>query len=204
GYIRIYNSLVYDYLYPNPSSVMAFIENHDTDRFLANGQDVDVLKQALALLLTMNRTPQLYYGTEVLMNGTKEITDGNVRKDFPGGFPGDERNAFTPEGRTEKENDMFNWMCRLLHWRQTSDCVIKGTQKQFIPYKGIYVVARQYDGKTVMTIINGRNKPAVMGVERYQEVIGGAATATDIPTGTTVNVSQDIRLSPKQVLVLEF
>ena len=32
GLNRIYNSFVYDYLYPNPSSVLAFIENHDTDR----------------------------------------------------------------------------------------------------------------------------------------------------------------------------
>ena len=66
---------------------MAFIENHDTDRFLENGKDTLALKQAYALLLTMRRIPQLYYGTEILMNGTKEITDGNVRKDFPWWFP---------------------------------------------------------------------------------------------------------------------
>ena len=95
GFNRIYNSLVYDYLYPNPSSVMAFLDNHDTDRFLGNGKDSTALKQALALLLTINRIPQLYYGTEILMNGTKEKTDGNVRRDFPGGFPGDSKNAFT-------------------------------------------------------------------------------------------------------------
>jgi glycosidase len=83
-------SLCYDYLYVTTRRhVLAFIENHDTDRFLGNGKDATMLKQALALLLTINRTPQLYYGTEVLMNGTKEVTDGNVRKDFPGGFPGD-------------------------------------------------------------------------------------------------------------------
>ena len=104
GFNRIYNGLVYDYLYENPSSVMAFIENHDTDRFLKNGCDTLALKQALSLLLTMNRTPQLYYGTEILMNGTKEKTDGNVRKDFPGGFKGDSHNAFTREGRTAEEN----------------------------------------------------------------------------------------------------
>ena len=87
GLNLLYNSFVYDYLYPNPSSVLAFIDNHDTDRFLKNGRDTLMLKQALALLFTVNRIPQLYYGTEILMNGTKEVTDGNVRKDFPGGFP---------------------------------------------------------------------------------------------------------------------
>ena len=128
GLNRLYNSFVYDYLYPNPSSVMAFIENHDTDRFLGNGKDTLALKQALALLLTVNRIPQLYYGTEVLMNGTKEVTDGNVRKDFPGGFPGDEHNAFTKEGRTKAEQSMFAWTSRLLHWRQNNDVIIKGSR----------------------------------------------------------------------------
>lgn len=87
GFNRIYNSLCYDYLYVDPSHVMAFIENHDTDRFLGEGQDTLALKQALALLLTVNRIPQLYYGTEILMNGTKSTTDGHVRRDFPGASP---------------------------------------------------------------------------------------------------------------------
>ncbi|MDA6865045.1 hypothetical protein OSL55_29000, partial [Escherichia coli] len=78
--------------------------------------DTLALKQALSLLLTINRTPQLYYGTEVLMNGIKSVTDGNVRKDFPGGWTGDKHNAFTAEGRTQAENQMFNWLSNLLHW----------------------------------------------------------------------------------------
>lgn len=204
GYNRIYNSLVYDYLYPNPSSVMAFIENHDTDRFLGNGKDSTALKQALALLLTVNRIPQLYYGTEVLMNGTKEVTDGNVRKDFPGGFDGDERNLFTAEGRTKAENAMFTWLSRLLHWRQGNDVIIKGSQKQFIPYKGVYVVARQYNGKTVMTVINGTRKEAALAVKRYAEVIGQTKQAHDVLTGSNVALDKDLKLTPRQVLVLEF
>ena len=204
GMNRVYNNFVYDYLYPNPSSVMAFIENHDTDRFLGNGKDSTALKQALALLLTVNRIPQLYYGTEVLMNGTKEVTDGNVRKDFPGGFPGDTHNAFTADGRTRAENAMFTWLSRLLHWRQGNDVVVKGTQKQFIPYNGVYVVARQYNGKNVMTIINGTKKPATMPVKRYAEVIGRATSAKDVITGNTVSLASDLQLSPRQTLVIEF
>ena len=204
GFNRIYNSLVYDYLYPNPSSVMAFIENHDTDRFLANGKDTVALKQALALLLTMNRTPQLYYGTEILMNGTKEKTDGNVRKDFPGGFPGDERNAFTAEGRTQAENTMFNWTSRLLHWRQGNEVITKGSQTQFIPYKGVYVIARQYKGKTVMTILNGKREEVTVAVKRYAEIIGDTKTAKDITNGRNVAIGEDFKLRPRQTMVLEF
>lgn len=204
GMNRIYNNFVYDYLYPNPSSVMAFIENHDTDRFLGNGKDSTALKQALAILLTVNRIPQLYYGTEVLMNGTKEVTDGNVRKDFPGGFPGDERSAFTAEGRTRAENAMFTWLSKLLHWRQGNDVIVKGKQTQFIPYNGVYVIARQYNGKTVMTVVNGTRKQSALAVKRYAEVIGANTAATDVLTGKTVPLTDDVQLAPRDVMVLEF
>ena len=203
GFNRIYNNFVYDYLYPNPSNVMAFLENHDTDRFLGEGKDTVALKQALALLLTVNRTPQLYYGTEVLMNGTKHITDGNVRKDFPGGFPGDTKNCFTREGRTQAENAMFDWLSRLLHWRQGNDVIIKGKQTQFIPFNGIYVIARQYNGKTVLTILNGNRKQADMQLDRYAEVIGNATAAKDVITGRTVKLDKKLSLKSRQTLIIE-
>ncbi|MBR6276170.1 MAG: glycoside hydrolase family 13 protein [Prevotella sp.] len=204
GLNRLYNSFVYDYLYPNPSSVMAFIENHDTDRFLGNGKDSLMLKQALALLLTVNRIPQLYYGTEILMNGTKEVTDGNVRKDFPGGFPGDSHNAFTREGRSRAEQSMFQWLSRLLHWRQNNPVITRGRQTQFIPFEGVYVIARQYEGKTALTVLNGTSKPATMQVKRYGEVIGSTTRARDVLTGRYYDLSGDLTLKPRQSLVLEY
>lgn len=204
GMNRVYNTLCYDYLYANPSSVLAFIENHDTDRFLRNGTDTLALKQALALLLTINRTPQLYYGTEILMNGTKEVTDGNVRKDFPGGFPGDKANCFTAEGRTRAQNDMFNWLSRLLHWRQGNEAIIHGKQVQFTPRKGVYVIARQAKGQSVLTVVNGTSKPARMEVRRYAEIIGQATEATDILTGRKVALDKDVALQPRETLVLSF
>ena len=204
GFNRLYNSFVYDYLYPNPSSVMAFLENHDTDRFLGNGKDTLALKQGLALLLTVNRIPQLYYGTEVLMNGTKEVTDGNVRKDFPGGFPGDTHNCFTKEGRSKAEQAMFSWLSRLLHWRQGNDVIIKGKQIQFTPFNGIYVIARQYKGKTALTVLNGTSKPATFDVSRYAEVIGKTAKAKDILTNRYFDLSKNQELKPRQSLILEF
>lgn len=204
GWNRIYNSLCYDYLYTDPSSVMAFIENHDTDRFLGNGKDSTALKQAYALLLTMKRIPQLYYGTEILMNGTKEKTDGNVRQDFSGGFPGDKVNKFKNEGRTKAENAMFDWTSRLLHWRQNNDVIINGSQTQFIPQHGVYVLARQHNGKTVLTILNGKKADNQVDVARYAEVIGSHTTATDVLTGATVDLTKNIPLVQRQAMVLSF
>ena len=204
GMNRIYNVLCYDYLYANPKNVMAFIENHDTDRFLGEGQDTLALKQALALLLTINRTPQLCYGTEVLMNGTKAKTDGYVRQDFPGGWAGDTNNAFTEEGRTKTQNDIFHWTSRLLHWRKGNEVITKGSQTQFYTYNGIYVIARQYNGKNVMTIINGQKEAGELNVKRYTEIIGNAEKATDVTTGCNVAINQNIKLRPRQTMVLEF
>lgn len=204
GMNRIYENFVYDYLYPNPSSVMAFVENHDTDRFLGNGRDTAALKQAMAILLTVKRIPQLYYGTEILMNGTKEKTDGYVRKDFPGGFPGDDHNAFTAGGRTPEENDMFTWLSRLLHWRQGNDVITKGSQTQFIPYNGVYVIARRYNGKNVMTVVNGTSRTTEFAVKRYAEVIGHNTEAKDVLTDRTVSLTDDTQLEPRKVMILEF
>ena len=204
GYNRLYISFVYDYLYENPNSVMAFLDNHDTNRFLEDGHDALALKQGLALLLTIPRIPQLYYGTEIMMNGTKRVTDGNVRKDFPGGFPGDTRSAFTAEGRTQAENDMYNFLSRLLHWRHGNEVITKGQMTQFIPHNGIYVITRRLNGRTVMTILNGTSKPATMEVKRYEEVIGNTKTAVDVPTGRNIDLSHDLILTPRETLVLEF
>ena len=207
GLNRLYNSFVYDYLYEDPTHVMAFIDNHDTDRFLGNGHDSLALKQALALLLTVRRIPQIYYGTEIMMNGTKEITDGHVRKDFPGGFPGDKHNAFTRQGRTRAQQSMFNWLSRLLHWRRGNETIIRGYQTQFIPYNGIYAVTRRWHRNTVMTILNGTTQDAVLDISRYQELFDDGQDVSrvqDIPTGRYYDLTKNLTLKPRQTLVLEF
>jgi glycosidase len=207
GLNRLYNSFVYDYLYEDPTHVMAFIDNHDTDRFLGNGHDSLALKQALALLLTVRRIPQIYYGTEIMMNGTKEKTDGHVRKDFPGGFPGDKHNAFTRQGRTRAQQSMFNWLSRLLHWRRGNETIIRGYQTQFIPYNGIYVVTRRWHRNTVMTILNGTTQDAVLDISRYHELFDDGQDVSrvqDIPTGRYYDLTKNLTLKPRQTLVLEF
>ena len=147
-------------------------------------------------------------GTEILMDGTKEITDGNVRKDFPGGFPGDTQDCFTAAGRTEAQQQMFQWLSNLLHWRQGNETIIRGYTTQFCPWNGVYVMARRLHRNTVITVINGTSKPSVLDVARYAELLDTAGTATslkaiDIPTGAAFNLSHDIPLAPFQALVLE-
>lgn len=204
GFNKVYNNFVYDYLYPNPSSVMAFLDNHDTDRFLGEGKDTLALRQALAVLLTCNRIPQLYYGTEILMNGTKRITDGYVRQDFPGGWEGDKKNAFTGEGMTRTEMTAFRWLQKLLKWRRGNAVIAKGKQTQWCPVGGVYVLCRQHEGKTVMTIVNGRNSESTFRAKRYVEAVPQGTVARDVLTGHRYNLSEDFPLKTRQTLVLEF
>lgn len=213
GMNRIYHVLCYDYLYKNPSMALAFIDNHDVNRFLADFNTYDgqrrehlmaCMKCALALLLTIPRLPQLYYGTEILMYGTTGITDGMVRRTFPGGFPRDERNAFTAKGRTKEQNGMFRWLRRLLQWRKGNDIIAYGTTRQFIPLDGIYVVARIHRQGTVMTIVNGSDHAATFRPEHYAEVTGNTKTAGDIITGRSFCLTKPTKMAPRKVAIIYF
>jgi hypothetical protein len=82
--------------------------------------------------------------------------------------------------------------------------ITKGSQTQFIPYKGVYVIARQYKGKTALTVLNGTSRPATLEVERYAEVIGTATKAKDILTNHYYDLSKNVELKPRQSLVLEY
>ncbi|WP_073401930.1 glycoside hydrolase family 13 protein [Bacteroides luti] len=203
GLNRIYNNFVYDYLYPNPLSVMAFLDNHDTNRFLEDGNDIAELKQAVTLLLTIPRIPQLYYGTEIMMNGRKNVSDGYVRKDFPGGWAGDAQNAFTREGRTPIQNEIFDYISKLLHWRKDNAVISEGTMKHFIPQNGIYVYVRSFEGKAAMVILNGTNKEQVLPIKHYNEVLNNATTGKDIISEKNIDLTKDITLNPKQSMIIE-
>lgn len=212
GMNRVYHALCYDYLYREPQMVMSFIDNHDVNRFLGDFDTYDSLRQqrliacmkcALALLLTVPRLPQLYYGTEVLMHGTTAVSDGYVRRPFPGGFSGDTNNAFTSAGRTDEQNRMYRWLRRILHWRRGCNIVAYGDTRQFLPHNGIYVVARIHHEGTVLTVVNGNDHAAIFTPSHYSEVINGAPTARDVTTGRNVNLAKPMRMSPRKVMILE-
>ena len=203
GLDRIYNNFVYDFLYPNPLSVLTFIENHDTDRFLEEGQDFASLKQAITMLLTVPRIPQLYYGTEVLMNGVKTITDGYVRKDFPGGWKDDKQNAFTAAGRTVAQNECFNFYKTILHWRKGNEVISQGSMTHFIVENSVYAYARQLNDKTVFVMLNGSDKEITADLSIYKEIIQGYTSGKDVLTGKTIQLGKELKMQPRETLLLE-
>lgn len=204
GMQALYEHLAYDYAYADIYNVLRFLDNHDTDRFLpAMPEKLDAFKQGIAFMLTIPGIPQLYYGTELLMNGTKQKGDGYIRLDVPGGWPGDVVNQFEASGRTDIQNEAWNYMQKLLKWRKGNEVIAKGKMKHFVPQNGVYVYARNLNGKQVVVIMNGNAKESVLPLDRYDEILKGYTSGKDVITGKVVSLQKELTLGAKDVLVLE-
>lgn len=209
GLNKVYDHLSNDFLFPNPQKILTFIDNHDTDRFLetmpADTAALGPWKQALAFLLTSRGIPQIYYGTELLMNGSKEGSDGYVRRDMPGGFPGDTTDAFTPAGRTDIQNDAWNYLSKLLHWRrgQANEVIARGSLMHFMPQTGIYVYRRKLGDKEVIVLLNGNDQPVEADMSRFYEVLPYGTRMPDIISGRTVTIEDKMTFDPRQVMILQ-
>lgn len=204
GLNDIYNRLSLDYLYADPQRVLTFLDNHDSDRFLLEmPTDLGVWKQAVAFLFTTRGIPQVYYGTELLMHGDKKRTDGDVRRDVPGGFPGDTRNEFTADGRSELQNEAYDFMSRLAQWRRGNDVIAHGALKHFMPENGMYVYERSLDGKRVLVIMNGTDSQLDIDMSIYGEIMQPGQAFTDVITGEEVTILPNMQFGPRALYILE-
>jgi glycosidase len=202
---RIYEHLCYDFVYPDINNVLRFIENHDTDRYLRTmPENLDAYKQGLAFLLTITGTPQLYYGTEVLMNGLRrDGGDGNIRRDMPGGWAEDTENWFTREGRSSLQNEAWDYLSNLLKWRKGNKVISEGRMIHFQPQMGVYVYERNLDGKSVIVFLNGANIDVDLPLNRYAEIIRGKTQGRDVITGQNVSLGEILPIRAKGVYILE-
>ena len=204
GLHGIYDHMTYDYIYPDIYNVLRFLDNHDTDRFLKEyPTDLSGWKQGIAFLLTMPGTPQLYYGTELLMHGNKSKSDGYIRLDVPGGWPGDKTDQFSREDRDDIQNEAFDYLSKLLHWRRGNDIIANGKMKHYVLQKGVYVYERYLGDKNVLVFMNGTANDVEINLNRYAESIKGRSSGKDVISGKTVSLGNTLKLRSKEVLVLE-
>lgn len=207
GLNKIYDHLALDYIYPNPLQLLRFLDNHDTERFILEVPDsLDQWKQAVTIVLTVPGIPQIYYGTELLMVGDRRPGDGNVRRDVPGGFPGDTINAFTREGRTHLQNDAFDFMSKILNWRKNSNAIAKGKMTHFMPTNGIYLYQRKSDNDEVIVVLNGVDSENIVDMTRYTEIIPVNTKFKNIITGEVIElIPEDMKrtFSPREIMILE-
>lgn len=206
GLYKLYDYQTQDLVYANPMNLLTFLDNHDTSRFAQTDEMAKNLKrykQAMVFLLTTRGIPQIYYGTEILMTGDKGKGDGDLRKDFPGGWQGDTRNCFVENGRTEQENEAFEFTRQLLNWRKGNQVIGKGSLKHYSIQNGVYVYQREFNGKSVVVIMNGTDDSKELYLTPYQEIIP-RENAFDVLTGKNVDLSKKLRLDGRENLILNF
>lgn len=206
GLYRLYDYLSQDLVYANPMGLLTFLDNHDTSRFASDKDKANNLtryKQALAFMLTTRGIPQIYYGTEILMSGNKGNGDGALRRDFPGGWKGDELNAFSEKGRTALQNEAFNYTRKLLQWRKGNLAVTKGNMKHFSIRQGVYVYQREYNGQSVVVFMNGTNSSQELELTPYREVLP-SDSSTDLLSEKIIKLTDKLSLNPRETLILTF
>ncbi len=203
GVNKLYTTAAQDFVYKDPMRETIFLDNHDLPRFYSVvGEDTTKYKMALAWLLTFRGVPEMYYGDEILMTGFTN-PDGNVRRDFMGGWPTDLVNKFTKQGRTEKEENIFEYIKRLANFRKNSSAITSGKLMQYVPVDGVYVYFRYDDKQTVMCVMNTNDTSSTIDLSRFKERIKDFTKAYDVATGVTFDLGPTLTVGGKYLLVME-
>lgn len=204
GMNRLYNTIVNDYLYANTNNLLIFAENHDTQRYnylLKNS--FEKYKMAMSFLMTTRGIPQLYYGSEIGMSGNKDLGDGDIRQDFPGGWQGDSINAFKAIERTKLQKEYFDFTSKLLNWRKTKSVIHTGLLTHYVPQNDVYVYFRYSKTDKIMVILNNNLTEQTLKLDRYAESIQKSTQGTDVMTGKIVELKNELIVPKQSALILE-
>jgi len=204
GFVKMYEGLANDFSYANPSNIMIFPDNHDMDRiFTQLKENVVNTKMALGYLLALPRIPQLYYGTEILMqNSAKPGDHGLIRTDFPGGWKDDKSNAFKGEGLTSDQSEMQSFLKKVLNYRKNSEAIHSGKTIHFAPENGVYTLFRIKKDEIVTVILNKNEKPISLNLNRFEEVGLTGKQVVNMVTGEAFIFENNLEIGSKGVLLL--
>lgn len=204
GFVRLYEMLANDFVYPDPFNLVIFPENHDTSRIYSYlNEDLGLFKMAMVYMATMRGIPQFYYGSEILMTSPRERDDGAVRADMPGGWNGDTKNAFTGKGLSAKERDAQQFIKTLLNWRKNSVLIHSGKLQHFAPVDGIYVYFRYLENKAVMVVLNKNKQEKTLDLKRFESLLAGKKKAVDVLNKRKVNITKPLSITATSALIIE-
>jgi glycosidase len=205
GFGRLYETMANDFVYADPFRILVMADNHDMNRlYMQLKQDKELVKMALTFLTTIRGIPQIFYGTEILMDNTgHHKVDGLIRSDFPGGWQGDAVNAFTGIGLTSDQKDVQEYVKRLLNWRKNNKVISEGRTMHFAPFDGIYVYFRYNEEKKIMVIMNKNAEGKKINTERFKEILAGKTLGTEIISGKKIALNGSLKISGKTAMVLE-
>jgi glycosidase len=199
GMVRFYENFSQDYLYANPKNLLVFIENHDTQRFNETYPSLADYKLALTLIATTRGIPQIYYGSEIGMRGSKAVGDADIRRDF---FKGS-----TAEERTPDQEAYYQFTKNLLNWRKDQKVIHEGALLQYVPQNNVYVYFRylnpeksaSQDPEVVMVILNNSEKEEEIVWSRFAEGIQGFNFGTDVLTNQSFDFEQKTGKIPAKI-----
>ncbi|MFB6318066.1 glycoside hydrolase family 13 protein [Saccharicrinis sp. FJH54] len=204
GMRRIWHTLTQDYFYADPYNLVTLLENHDTQRFSTIVEnDMQKYKLGMMFLLTTRGIPQLYYGSEILMGGDKNVGDGDIRRDMPGGWAADKRSVFSPDQRTETEAEVFNYVSKLIKYRTTHPVLQNGKLMHYIPENNVYVYFRFNEDQTVMIVLNNNPEEQTLELNRFSQMLDGFEKATDIMSREDLKIDVSLKIKGKSGLLLE-
>ena len=187
----VYETIAQDFIYSDPNNLLVFFDNHDVDRamLVANG-NVNKIKLALNLVLFTRGIPVIFYGTEIgIEGGTKH---GELRQPFPGGFEGDQRNAFTSQGRTDQENEIFNYLTELLKLRSQYSALSMGKLTHIYSYDKIYYLIKTFGDEKIILILNTGDENISYSPSGLRMIIQDARVVKNLFTGEEINLNEDV------------
>ena len=189
GVNKLYTTLAQDFVYKDPTRQVIFLDNHDMARFYSVvNEDAKKYKAALGWLLTSRGIPQIYYGDELATTGITSPSDGYVRLDFPGGWPGDKANKFSIAGRTQKDQEIFQYLATLANYRKGSSALTTGKLMQYLPEDWVYVYFRYDAEQTVMIVMNTAKEAKKITPAKYAERTSGFTKMKDVITGKLIGL----------------
>ena len=204
GLIEWYTALSNDFYYPNPKALVFMGDNHDMDRLYTQlDEDVNLHHMALALLAIAPRTPQLYYGTEILMQNTAKPHDhGLIRTDFPGGWLKDEINAFTTVGLTAQQKATQTLFTKLFQFRNRSEAMRFGETLHYAPNDGVYVISRFVEDEKLILFLNKNEEDRQVDFSDYKE-LQGYDRYYDPINEVKSSTSESIKIKPQSFLLIQ-
>ncbi len=205
GLPTLYEALANDFVYPNPNRLLIMADNHDMDRIYTQlDKDMALTKMAMAYLLTIRGIPQIYYGTEILMeNSEHRDNHGYIRSDFPGGWQGDKINGFTGEGLASSQQEMKDYLRQLLQWRKNNSVIHSGKTLHFAPFDGIYVYFRHHSNKIVMIVMNKNFEKTTIDLARFAEILSQKTKAEDVLSHEKQTLGNKLTVAARAVSIFE-
>jgi cyclomaltodextrin glucanotransferase len=157
GFYLIQDIFDLDHHYNGATELVTFIDNHDMPRFQSLNSDPEMLKAAIALIMTSRGIPCIYYGTEQYLHND---TDGG----------NDPYNRPMME-TWDTDNDLYRTIRLLSGLRRLNPAVSMGSQWQKYITPDVYCYVRRYRDSVCFVAMNRGEAVTLPDVE------------TDLPDG---------------------